>query len=251
VALLLAVCFLTAGVVRRAGPRLLGDEAAAAGTVATALMAVFGALFAFLSAFLITNEWTAHNRAETAIANEAAAAARLGWAADAPGLDQQELLGQVDDYLRTTITDDWPAMADGALDSLPSDTRYRTLERGARSQATAGDVATPPASEVLAALDALAQGRRDRLVAAERTMPAAIFGMVLLSGLALVVNASVLTAARSKRAASLVGLLTLVVALDLALVLLISGPFRGSYVASPRPLERVVQQIDDGWFARP
>lgn len=126
--------------------------------VAGSLMAAFGALFAFLSAFMITNEWTQHNTAETAIANEAVASASLSWAADTPGVDRTAILDAAGAYLDATVTDDWSAMGDGRLDSLPSDAPYRDLQRAVRQEATAKGVDPPSATEMLAALDALAQG---------------------------------------------------------------------------------------------
>lgn len=225
-----------------------GDQIEEASALAGTLMAAFGALFAFLSAFLITNEWTQHNAAETAIANEAAASARLAWSADTPGVDRARVVAVVDAYLTATVHDDWPAMADGRLDPLPSDAPYRDLQTTVRAQATASGVESPSATEMLNALDGLAQGRRDRLVAAERVMPAAIYGVVVVSGLALVVNTVIVARSRPWRTGRIVGSIALVVTLDLALILLISGPFKGSYVAGSRPLQRVDAQVEQGWF---
>lgn len=246
---ILLLCLGTVAGARRLVPVLFGDDVDRASAVAAALTAAFGALFAFLSAFLITNEWTQHNTAETAIANESAAIARLAWAADAPGVDQGRVVQTLGGYLDTTVADDWTAMGTGQVDALPSDRTYRDVQTVVRHEATASGVSSATATEMLSALDALAQGRRDRLVAADRVMPAAIYGVVVISGLALIINTVIVASSRSWKSGRIVGSVALIVALDLALALVISGPFEGSYVASPRPLQRVDAQLHDGWFA--
>ena len=245
---LLAVCFGTVALTRWYVHRWPEDRRVQAAALATTLMAVFGALFAFLSAFLITNEWTQHNTAETAIANESAAVARLAWAADTPDVARADIVAALARDVRRSVQGDWPAMADGKTSGLPSDRPFRDLQTLVRSQATEHAVEAPSATEMFAALDGVAQGRRDRLVAANRVMPTAIYAVVMLSGLALIVNAVIVAASRPWRVGRIIGILTVVVALDLALVLVISGPFRGSYVASSEPLARVGTQLDAGWF---
>lgn len=249
VAAILLLCLGTVAGTRRLVPHLFGDDVDRASALAATLTAAFGALFAFLSAFLITNEWTQHNTAETAIANESAAVARLAWAADAPGVDQNQIVTALQSYLDTTVADDWTAMGTGEVDSLPSNQPYRELQTVVRREATAAGVTSPTATEMLTALDTLAQGRRDRLVAADRVMPGAIYGVVVISGIALIVNSVVVAASRSWKTGRIVGSIALIIACDLALALIISGPFEGSYVASPQPLQRVDTQLHDGWFS--
>lgn len=244
----LALCFATVAGSRWLGRRLYGDDPMRAGGLAATLTAVFGALFAFLSGFLITTEWTQHTSAEGAVANEAAAAARLAWAADTPGVDQAKVHDAVHRYLDVSVQQDWEAMSHGLPDALPSDGTYREVERTVRQEATARGIENPSATEMLSALDSLAGGRRDRLVAADRVMPAAIYTVVLLSGLALILNSVLAATPDPWRIGRIVGLVAIVVALDLALVLQISGPFQGAYVVSSAPLERVSTQLGQGWF---
>ena len=125
----LALCFATVAGSRWVGRRLYGDDPMRAGGLAATLTAVFGALFAFLSGFLITTEWTQHTSAEGAVANEAAAAARLAWAADTPGVDQAKVHDAVHRYLDVSVQQDWEAMSHGLPDALPSDGTYREVER--------------------------------------------------------------------------------------------------------------------------
>jgi hypothetical protein len=247
---ILLLCLGTMAGARRLVLVLFGGEVDRASDVAATLTAAFGALFAFLSAFLITNEWTQHNTAETAIANESAAIARLAWASDAPDVDQSLVVKALESYVDTTVADDWAAMSKGQVDALPSNQPYRELQTVARGEATATGVPSPTATEMLNALDALAQGRRDRLVAADRVMPGAIYGVVVLSGIALIVNTVVVAASRSWKTGRIVGSVALIIAFDLALALVISGPFEGSYVASPQPLQRVGTQLQAEWFSR-
>src|SRR4029453_6779799 len=58
------------------------DDQPEPGTLAPALMAAFGALFAFLTAFGINLEWGHHRDAEQTIGKEADAALRIAWASE-------------------------------------------------------------------------------------------------------------------------------------------------------------------------
>lgn len=239
----LAVAFGIRPIVRH----VLGHGADHAGLVAASLTTAFGALFAFLSAFLITTEWSQHSAAESAIAAEAASVARLAWSADAPGVDQALVLADLEAYLDST-TADWSAMADGRTSPLASDADYRRVQVDVRAQAALPGVPTASASEMLAALDAVAGARRERLSAAARQLPTAIVVVVVVSGLALVVNSVILAAGRSRRAAGPIAAIAIVVGLDLALVFMVSSPFRGTLIAEPTPLERVATEMRTGWF---
>ena len=111
-------------------------------------------------------------------------------------------------------------------------------------------VAAPATSEMLSALDDVASARRERLDLASRALPIPLFVILGLSGLALCVNAAVLTIPHSPRTTVVVATIITVVALDvgLVLVLVLGGPFRGTLTSSPLLLEGVQAGIQTGFF---
>src|SRR5262245_9988543 len=75
------------------------------------LMTAFGALFAFLTAFVITIEWNQHRDVEQIIGQEADACVRLIWASGSPGCDGPGTRGALVRYLRSVRHVEWPTLA--------------------------------------------------------------------------------------------------------------------------------------------
>src|SRR5205085_2393259 len=77
------------------------------GTVAGSLMGALGALFAFLTAFVITIEWGQHREAEHTVGMEADACARLAWISQSPGCDGVTIRRDLAAYLRSVLSEEW------------------------------------------------------------------------------------------------------------------------------------------------
>ena len=71
-----------------------------------------------------------------------------------------------------------------------------------------------------------------------------------LSGIALTINAVILVLENAGRSSFVVLSVVLIVALDLALLLVLAAPFRGTLEASPAPLTVVRTEIETGFFSR-
>ena len=69
-----------------------------------------------------------------------------------------------------------------------------------------------------------------------------------VSGIALIVNASVISFRGGRRSAFLVSGLPVIVGLSLALLFAIGTPFRGSIVVSAQPIDTVIQNLKSGYF---
>jgi hypothetical protein len=231
--------------------RFLGDAMPHALANSSTFMAGFGALFAFLSAFTIATEWQAQSSADAAADAEAAAATRLAWAANAPGLDTAGLQGQVAAYLEEVVTVEWPAMREGEHVHGNDSEVFRRLQASVRSAALASDVSPVASGELLAGLDDLADARRERLSLADRSLPLPLFLVLGFSGLAMCVNAALLTIPNTRRADVVFGAIATVVALDLGILLVVNGPYRGTLQTSPQPLAAVEADIERGDLAIP
>ncbi len=72
--------------------------------------------------------------------------------------------------------------------------------------------------------------------------------VLLLAGVALIVNATALTLNSGRRAALLVGGLAAVIGLTLALLFALGTPWRGPISVSGKPIDAVVHDLSIGYF---
>ena len=91
--------------------------------------------------------------------------------------------------------------------------------------------------------------RRERLATSAHEMPVLYLVVVVAAGLALVVNAAALAVDRHHRVAWLTAGLVVVVALVVALLLAITSPFRGGFIADGTPIDVVTVDLEDGFFS--
>ncbi|MGN6692599.1 MAG: hypothetical protein ACTHN0_00330 [Aquihabitans sp.] len=226
--------------------RHLGDDLAAAHPVAAPLMPALGAVFALLAATTIGAEAAQYRSASDDVSAEAAAASRMAWAATSPGVDTDVIQRDLTAYLAATRRTEWKAGdPDGSAATM---TALAKLERSVRTEAADKDLGSGQASELLGALDSLTSLRRVRLAHASNTLPDGYLLVVLLSGLALVVNSAALAIDRPGRVALLTGGLVVVVAVTLSLLMAISSPFAGGFLVGGEPLDAVLANLRAGFF---
>ena len=216
--------------------------------IAAPLMPALGATFAVLTALTLASENTYLRSAQDIVSNEAADASRLAWASTTPGVDPEPTQAALLDYLQATRANEWH-VANSAESADPATTRaIATLERVVRAEATHPELGTPTSSELLASVDAVTVGRRTRIAAAERQLPVLYVVTLVASGVALVSNAGALTFRSTARTSLLIVGLAGVVGLSVALLFALSAPWDGPLVVSGQPIDRVVQDLQTGYF---
>lgn len=227
---------------------LADDERAKVLAIVGPLTPALAALFAVMVAFTVVNEAGYLRAAQTAAGAEASAAGRLAWAATSPGVDGVPVQRSLAAYLRAVTGPEWT----GTFESDPVDgtvvRRLQDLEAVTRAQATRPGLSNAVSAELLAALDAVTVARRDRLSEASRQIPLAFLGLLVVAGLALVVNVALLTLWWGHRGLLLVAGVATLVALALALLIGISAPFAGALTVDHAAIDRVVLDLRDGFF---
>jgi uncharacterized membrane protein len=73
---------------------------------------------------------------------------------------------------------------------------------------------------------------------------------LVVAGLALIAGAAALTIQARPRVALLIGGLTAVVGLSLALIFALGTPWRGPIVVSGHPIDAVIHDLGSGYFRR-
>jgi hypothetical protein len=217
--------------------------------IAAALMTALGATFAVLIAVTLASEAGYLRSAQDTVTTEAAQASRLAWAATSPGVETRAVQAALTDYLRATRAHEWRG-ADTAEREDPATVRaLARLERIVRAQAVRDGLSTPAGNELLISLDALTVARRDRLAASSRELPALYVVTLVVSGIALIVNAGALTFQSSVRPSLLIAGPAAVVGLSLALLFALSGPWDGPLIVSGQPVDAVLRDLRIGFFS--
>lgn len=239
----LAVAALSRLTVRAIVPAQEADHARA---IAGPLMPALGATFAILTALTLAGEAGYLRAAQDIVSTEAAAASRLAWAATSPGVATEPIHAALLDYLDQTRRAEWNAPPEGGEATVAAS--IAALESVVRADASREELGTPVRSELLAALDDVTTGRRERLAAAARQMPTLYAVTVVLSGLALIANAGALTLQSGARTFTLVAGLAVVVGLSFALLFAIAEPWRGGLIASGEAIDAVLRDLRSGYF---
>lgn len=217
--------------------------------IASPLMPALGAAFAIFAALTLASEAGYLRSSEMLVSDEATAASRLAWAATSPGVDPEPIHSALRTYLETTRAQEWADEDAASGNDVATARAIAELEQVVRAEAARPELGTPASSELLTSLDAVTSGRRARVAAASREIPALYVGTLVVSGLALIVNAGALTFRSRWRTSLLVLGLAMVVGMSLALLFSISAPWRGPLVVSGHPIDEIIRDLRAGFFA--
>ena len=215
---------------------------------AAALMTAFAAAFVLLTALTLANEATSLSSAQNIVSTEVADASSLAWASTNPGVATAPMQVALQRYLEATRTDEWHGSAAGNGNDPETDNALATLERVVRSQAGRPSAGIPTSTELLTNLDDMTTQRRQRLAAASRTPPDFYAVLVVVTGLALSVNTSVVGTRAGRHAALVTMSLTVVIALSVALLFALATPWQGAIGVSGHPIDSVIVDLRTGYF---
>lgn len=219
-------------------------------SICSPLMPALGATFAVLMALTLSSEAGYLRSAQDIVSLETSAAARLAWASTSPGVDTAPIQKSLTAYLSSTRANEWHGTSATEGDDPTTAKLLASLERVVRAEATRPALGTATSTELLASLDVLTSARRARIAAASRTLPPLIIVTLIASGVALIINGGALAFRSSLRTSVLVVGLAVVVALSLALLFALTGPWEGPLIVSGKPLDTVVRDLQSGFFAR-
>lgn len=244
-----AMLLMSAALVIVLARMLRGHRRDKAGMTAAAYMTALGSLFAILTGFLINSEYSTLRDAQRIVGSEVASASRLAYAsASLPPADAEIVQDALIRYLDDVRLGEWHALGAGTAAKSPAVDSLRALERAASNLQGRSYVTDSEMSGIDSALDGLASARRQRVVIAMQSLPLALLGLSIIAGIALVANA-ILVALRVGPKYTLVALgIVLVVALDIAAILAISGPFRGPFQVDAQPIVELLAELRAGQY---
>lgn len=203
-----------------------------------------------LTALSLANEVTSLSSAQTIVSTEAADASILAWSSINPGVDTVPVQAALRNYLHATRTSEWHGNAAANGDDAATDNALAGVERTERAQATLSSVGATTSTELLTNLDALTGERRLRLAADGHSIPEFYGVLVVVTGLALIVNTSVVGTRGGLRAALVTTSLTVVIALSVALLFALATPWGGAIQVSGHPIDAVINDLNTNYFHR-
>jgi len=207
--------------------------------IAAALMTAFAAAFVLLTALTLANEVNSLSSDQSIVSNEAADAATVAWSSTDSGVNTVVMQRALYDYLVATRTHEWEGAAAANGDDPATDSAIAHMERTVRGQAVGPGVSSSTSTELLTSVDA-----------ASHSIPDFYAVLVIFTGLALIVNTSVVSTRGGHRTALLTTSLTVVVALSVALLFALATPWRGAIQVSGHPIDTVIKDLQTGYFAR-
>ena len=245
----LLVIASVAFLLREAVEPVLGSSKSQAASFAAPLMPALGVLFAFMSGFAITAVWSGHGAAELTVNREATASDQLAWAATARNVDTVSIQTALVTYLDAVIEVEWPRQSRSPESLERQSIEFKSLQQTVRSSASDPAVGQADAAALINGVDELSTQRSARVGASKNSMPLALFIALVISGLALCVNALIVSVGGEGRSRRVTYSIIVVVALDIAVLLILAGPFTGSQRVSNSPLVAVRELIETGQVA--
>jgi len=206
--------------------------------------ATVGVIYAVLLAFAVIIVWEKFNDAETAVLQEAGAAATLYRLAAGPDREAVTTRAALSNYLKLAIEREWPLMAETresrevtqALNDLFASAMH-LMEIPSRQPQISG--------EIFRQLDAITQARRSRLHLATGIVPGVLW-VVLYSGAVLTVGFTFFFGTKNLPAQILMtGILSVIVFMGLLVIMTINYPFTGPVHVGTEPLQTVVEDFED------
>ena len=204
--------------------------------------ATVGVIYAVLLAFAVIVVWEKYSDAETAIVEEAGAAATLYRLTAGPASDVTATRGALSNYLRLTINQEWPRMAAGQ--KSPEVTQALNTLYASALQLVQGRLGQfGISSAIFAQLNAITHARQTRLHLAAGIVPGVIW-LVLYCGAVLTVGFTFFFATQNIRAQILMtGILASIVFLGLLVIVSIDYPFTGPTHVGNEPIQAVLDDF--------
>ena len=244
IAVVLAVALVT-GLHYRSTP----DRRERRGLTAAAYMTAVGSLFAILTGFLINSAYVNLQDTQNAVGSEVAAATQLAYASGAlPPPDADRVQAWLQVYLNSLVNGEWQALAQNAPQNSPAVGTLRDLQQTIYPLTARAYVPSTIADAMVNATQQMATARSDWISLASEDLPFPLFALAVLSGIALIVNALVVSGRSGRRYAVIAAGIIIVVVLDVTAIIGISAPFRGAFIVDSHPISQVTQELQNGEY---
>jgi positive regulator of sigma E activity len=234
--------YLVAGGVHWIVMRLAATEwGSAFKAVSPAMLSPLGILFALLIGFIAVEVWSSFDKAKAAVAAEASALRSVVLLArNFPPDQRSRLYGLINRHVEVAVNEEWPEMAEQRATLLLLPTSLIEALQDALSMKAADDRERTAQPEIVRALEAALDARRQRIVISESAVGGVKWVGILLQGLCTLVVIAMVHA--DNRRACAISLTTFAtgIALSVLLIAAYSRPFTGANSVGPQLLKQVI-----------
>jgi Protein of unknown function (DUF4239) len=220
----------------------VNDRARAFKALSPGMLPPLGILFALLVGFIAVEVWNNYDKAKVAVATEASALRAIVLLAGVfPEEQKTRIYALIDRHIEDAINKEWPAMA-------RQQATLSTLRANALIEALQDVLALKPANdsqrtiqpEMVKALQAALDARRQRIVVSQSTVGRVKWAGILLMGLCTLVAIAMVHSDNRLTCAIAMTLFAIGIALSLLLIAAYSRPFTGEISVRPDLLKQVI-----------
>jgi hypothetical protein len=212
--------------------------------VAGFIIAVIGALYSVLLAFVVASVWAQHDQAARVAETEAELAISLYRDADVFP-NNTVIRPSLRKYATSVIDDEFPAMAEHQREATATDGAINELFRSYRSIQPQNAAEEAFLDNSLDRLDEITDSRRERIAASSNTLPGPLW-LVLVVGAVITLGFTLFLPVQSARAQGLmVSSLAAMAALMLFLTLSLDLPFSGDIALDPTAMQNAIHEFGD------
>jgi hypothetical protein len=213
--------------------------------VAGFLIAVVGALYSVLLAFVVVSVWETFEDAARVAQREADVLVSLYRDAEAFPDDGADLRASIRGYADSVVDDEWSSMAEGQREAAETDVALNEMFDGYRAVDPRGPTEEVFLHNAVERLDDVTDARRERVAASAEQLPRPLWN-VLLAGCVITLGFSLLFPVRAVRVqAVMVGALAAMTALMLFLVVSLDLPFTGDLAVEPAAMHEAIAEFGD------
>jgi len=221
------------------GKKMLPED----GSAVSAMIRPIQTIFAVLAAFTAIGSVTTFHKASDLVQKEAVTIGVIRHKLDLlPGELASGIQGALKDYLKATISSEWPAMKSGNVNTSAGAYLYAIYARADEYQLQT-NVQQIAMDSILDHVDRLFEIHEERAHFSKQALPAMAWFVLVGSGLLTIMSVSLLKTRSLMMQCICAGCVSLSVGLVLFLIFDLDHPFRGKIVVEPTPLLQQLQDI--------
>jgi Protein of unknown function (DUF4239) len=220
----------------------VNDRARAFKALSPGMLPPLGILFALLVGFIAVEVWNNFDKAKVAVATEASALRAIVLLAGTfPEEQKTRIYALIDRHIEEAITKEWPAMAQqrATLSTLRANALIEALQ-DVLTLKPADDSQRTAQPEMIKALQAALDARRQRIVVSQSTVGWVKWAGILLQGLCTLIAIAMVHSDNRLTCAIAMTLFATGIALSLLLIAAYSRPFTGEISVRPDLLKQVI-----------
>ena len=219
----------------------VNDRARAFKAVSPGLLPTLGILFALLVGFIAVEVWSNFDKAKAAVATEASALRAVALlAGNFPEEQKSRIYALINRHIAESVDKEWPAMAQqrATLSALP----MALIEalHDAMALKPADDSQRIAQTEMVKALHAALDARRQRIVISQSALGTVKWAGILLQGLCTLIAIAMVHSDNRLACAIALTLFATGIAASLLLIAAYSRPFTGEISVGPDLLKQVI-----------